>query len=101
MQPDGFADLTHGRRVARFRRIAANEVKDLLLPLGQVQVHQAILLNDNATHTGVRTLVRRLAPDPDARKPRAGPQPPSHPAAAPAIAKHLESTALERLWRNW
>ena len=39
----------------------------------------------------VRTLVRRLPLDPDAFKPN----------RRPAAAKHLESTALERLWRNW
>src|SRR4051794_2455313 len=40
MQADRFTDLPHRRRVAGLRRVLADEVEDLLLPLGQVQFHR-------------------------------------------------------------
>ena len=39
VQAHGFADLPHGRRVPGLRRVLADEVEDLLLPLGQIQIN--------------------------------------------------------------
>jgi hypothetical protein len=36
MQADGFADLPDRRGVSGLRRVFADEVEDLFLPLGQV-----------------------------------------------------------------
>ncbi len=37
-KPDCFADVADGRGVAVLRRVAADEVEDLLLALGQIHV---------------------------------------------------------------
>src|SRR3954466_6846549 len=40
VQPHGFTDLPHRWWIAGLRRVFADEVEDLLLPLRQIQVHR-------------------------------------------------------------
>jgi hypothetical protein len=69
VQADGFADLPHRRWVAGLRRVLADEVEDLLLPLGQVKVnHRLLRFPPIAGYKCRRTLVRRVSLPADARK---------------------------------
>src|ERR1700761_7482928 len=68
MESDCLADLPHRRRVAGLGRVLADEVEDLLLALGEIQVnHRGFRFPPIAECGCRRTLVRRVPPPTDAR----------------------------------
>src|ERR1700754_3907544 len=67
-QPDRLADVAHRRRVAVLGRVALDEVEDLLLALGQVQVHGVRLPFSLAGCRSTRTCVRNTTCSPDGIK---------------------------------
>ena len=105
-QPDRLADVTHRRRVAVRRRVALDEVEDLLLSLGQIHLVCSLIRVDSQSAAVERVFVN-LALSADGPPPAApvhGPGPArvqgytGRPRACGGIGRRAR---LRALWTNW
>jgi hypothetical protein len=106
-QADCLADVAHGRRVPVLRRVALDELEDLLLSLGQV--HAVNSFSGSARSASVEHVFVNLPRVTDGLN-RLPQQPPKIAALAPsqpALATPGENGPPglywppTRLWRNW
>ena len=87
VEPDRRADVAHGRRIAMLRRMALDEVEDLLLALGQIEIHGAGSLTGVTWRLGANICSHKLRDLSDGSQ-------------GGAATRPILAIALRR-WRNW